>query len=337
MLDPGWVNAHHENFDVFHLHFGFDAQCPAELSGLVDALRHNGKPLVYTVHDLRNPHQPDPGPHLRALDVLVPAADALITLTPGAAAEISARWGRDATVLPHPHVVEPPRLLAPRPSHEGFYVGLHAKSLRPNMTVVPVVRVLADPVAELPDAELLVDIHPEVGDPSAHAYAPDVLAELESLAERKLLTLRVHDYFDDELWCYLDALDLSVLPYTFGTHSGWLEACHDLGTAVAAPDCGYYAQQRPCLSYGNNQRDGLDEASLRDAVLSAYRTRPERPEMWPPLRTRRRPTRKESETWLGTRWSASRVGADIGLANPGFQPPAFAPISGSGAIKPQVA
>jgi hypothetical protein len=143
------------------------------------------------------------------------------------------------------------------------------------MAVLPVVHVLAHTLAELPDAELLVDIHREVGDPDAHAYAPGLIAELESLAARRLLTLRVHDYFDDdELWCYLDALDLSVLPYTFGTHSGWLEACHDLGTAVAAPDCGFYAQQRPCLSYHNNQRDGLDEASLREAVLTAYRTRP---------------------------------------------------------------
>ena len=37
----------------------------------------------------------------------------------------------------------------------------------------------------------------------------------------------------------------SVLPYRFGTHSGWLEACYDLGTAVVAPTCGFYAEQQP--------------------------------------------------------------------------------------------
>ena len=59
----------------------------------------------------------------------------------------------------------------------------------------------------------------------------------------------MHDYFsDDELWDYLHALDVSVLPYRFGTHSGWLEACHDLGTTVVAPTCGFYAEQRPCLT-----------------------------------------------------------------------------------------
>ncbi|MFD3516051.1 glycosyltransferase family 1 protein [Streptomyces sp. NPDC058657] len=276
MLDPEWVHAHQADFDVFHLHFGFDAQSPQQLSDLVRALRQHGKPLVYTVHDLRNPHQPDPAAHDAALDVLVPAADHLITLTSGAAAEIARRWHRTATVLPHPHVVEEPRLTRPRPSRDRFRVGVHAKSLRPNMTLLPVVHALVNSLGELPDAELQVDIHREVGDPDAHAYAPGVLKELHDLADAGRLRLQVHDYFDDgQLWDYLSSLDLSVLPYVFGTHSGWLEACHDLGTAVAAPTCGYYAEQRPCLSFDNTERGGLNEASLDAAVREAYRTRPQ--------------------------------------------------------------
>ncbi|MFJ9078800.1 glycosyltransferase family 1 protein [Streptomyces sp. NPDC102278] len=275
MLDPDWVSAHHEDFDVFHLHFGFDAQSPAQLSALVDALRRHGKPLVYTVHDLRNPHQPDPAAHDAALDVVIPAADHLVTLTPGAARSIRGRWNRTATVLPHPHVVDLTRLSRPRPDRDRFRVGVHAKSLRPNMSVLPVVRVLADTVAQLPDAELRVNIHHEVADPASPSHAPQVLTALAELADQGRITLTVHDYYDDEqLWDYLESLDLSVLPYLFGTHSGWLEACHDLGTAVAAPDCGFYAQQRPCLTYGHSQEHGLDGESLRRAVLRAYEERP---------------------------------------------------------------
>ncbi|WP_329448924.1 glycosyltransferase (plasmid) [Streptomyces sp. NBC_01426] len=274
MLDPGWVSAHHEDFDIFHLHFGFDAQSPAQLSALVDALRRRGKPLVYTVHDLRNPHQPDPATHDAALDVVIPAADHLVTLTAGAAERIRSRWNRTATVLPHPHVVELPGLTRPRPTRDRFRVGVHAKSLRPNMSVLPVVNVLAETVAELADAELQVNLHHEVANPASPAYAPQLFKALEELAQHGRLTLTVHDYFDDEqLWSYLQSLDLSVLPYQFGTHSGWLEACHDLGTAVAAPDCGFYAQQRPCLSYGHSQEYGLDEDSLRRAVLRAHTER----------------------------------------------------------------
>ncbi|MET9463896.1 glycosyltransferase family 1 protein [Streptomyces sp. NPDC006544] len=275
MLDPDWVRAHHDEFDVFHLHFGFDAQSPAQLSALADALRRHGKPLVYTVHDLRNPHQSDPAAHDAALDVIVPAAEHLVTLTPGAARSIRSRWNRTATVLPHPHVVELPRLSRPRSIRDRFRVGVHAKSLRANMAVLPVVRVLADTVAELRAAELQVNIHKEVADPASGAHDPKLLRALEELADAGRLTLTVHDYFDDQqLWDYLASLDLSVLPYRFGTHSGWLEACHDLGTAVAAPDCGFYAEQRPCLTYGHSQQGGLDEESLRDAVLTAYEERP---------------------------------------------------------------
>ncbi|WP_260848933.1 glycosyltransferase family 1 protein [Streptomyces sp. SLBN-118] len=274
MLDPEWVELHHDQFDLYHLHFGFDAQSPQQLRALVKVLRRHGKPLVQTVHDLRNPHHPDPAAHDAALDVLVPSADRLITLTSGAAEEIGRRWKRRARVLPHPHVVEEPELSRPRPPHEGFQVGVHAKSVRPNMEPVPIVRALAKIIPELPGATLRVDIHMETGDPKAFAYAPEVLGELRSLAHDGLVDLRVHDYFtDDELWEYLRGLDLSVLPYTFGTHSGWLEACYDLGTAVAAPDCGYYAQQRHCHSYHLGD-GGLDVASLESAVREAYESRP---------------------------------------------------------------
>ncbi|MFJ9342030.1 glycosyltransferase family 1 protein [Streptomyces sp. NPDC101733] len=275
MLDPDWVSGHHKEFDVFHLHFGFDAQSPAQLTALVDALKRNDKPLVYTVHDLRNPHQPDAALHDAALNVLVPAATQLITLTPGAAEAIRSRWNRTAAVLPHPHVVELSRLGRPRPPRDRFRVGLHAKSLRPNMSVLPLVRVLTETVAELPDGELQVNIHREVADPASRAHAPELVRELRDFEDRGRLTLTVHDPFDDgQLWDYLASLDLSVLPYLFGTHSGWLEACHDLGTAAAAPDCGFYAQQRPCLSYGHSQKGGLDERSLREAVLTAFEERP---------------------------------------------------------------
>jgi hypothetical protein len=61
-----------------------------------------------------------------------------------------------------------------------------------------------------------------------------------------------------------------VLPYRFGTHSGWLEACHDLGTTVIAPEVGYLATQRPCFTYRLDDQGGPVLASLEEALLSAY-------------------------------------------------------------------
>ncbi|GLZ42640.1 glycosyltransferase family 1 protein [Actinokineospora sp. NBRC 105648] len=261
MLTSAWIDAHAEEFDVFHVHFGFDDRTPEELRTVVSSLRVARRPLVVTVHDLRNPHHLDPTPHAAALDVLIPAADEVITLTHGAAAEIARRWSRVAVVIPHPHVVEFDRMALPRPSHEGFVVGVHAKSKRANSDPVAVARVLAEAVADLPGARLRVDAHDDAG---GRAVA----------AELKDLDVRVHAPFtDDELWDYLSDLDISVLPYRFGTHSGWLEACHDLGTTVAAPRCGYYAEQAPCLRFDHDE-SGLDSASLIKAVHTAYHQRP---------------------------------------------------------------
>lgn len=275
MLTPEWVDTHHRDFDVFHIQFGFDAQEPAHLASVIDALRQRGKPLVYTVHDLRNPHHAMRDAHDAQLDILVPQADALITLTPGAAAEIGRRWGRRPRVIPHPHVVELDRMRARVPSTDkSFTVGIHAKSVRACMDPLRVVQALTPLVSELPDLRLQVNIHHDVYDSDGARHDRRLARALRSAAAEGLIDLVVHDFYkDDELWDYLESLDVSVLPYRFGTHSGWLEACYDLGTTVVAPSCGYFAEQRPCLLYTHDETT-FDADSLRSAVLSAYQNRP---------------------------------------------------------------
>jgi glycosyltransferase involved in cell wall biosynthesis len=275
MLDAAWIAANAADFDVFHVHFGFDAKTPAELEAVCEALAAAGVPLVVTVHDLRNPHHDDDELHRQQLGMLLAHAAAVITLTRGAAEAIERRWGVTAQVLPHPHVLPRIRLGAPRRPHPGFIVGLHAKSLRPNMDVPAVAGALAGAVAGLPGARLQINLHDEVFDPGNYWYAPDVGEHLRALARsHDRVELVEHAYFDDEeLWDYLASLDVSVLPYRFGTHSGWLEACFDLGTTVVAPSCGFYAQQRPCLIYRHDD-DGLDADALVEAVRVAHATRP---------------------------------------------------------------
>jgi Glycosyltransferase Family 4 len=274
MLSSAWARDHSEDFDVFHVHFGFDALAVGQLSELVLTLRSLGKPLVYTVHDLRNPHHADRRDHDAQLDVLIPAADLLVTLTAGAAAEIESRWGRRSFVLPHPHVVELGRTSSRRRGAGRFVVGVHAKSVRASMDPVPVIRALAEIIPGLPGGRLRVDIHHDVFDADGLRHDRAVVRYLLKAAGRAEIDLRVHDCFSDaELWAYLESLDVSVLPYRFGTHSGWLEACHDLGTTVVAPSCGYIAEQRPCLQYAHDE-SRLDARSLQDAVLYAHQRRP---------------------------------------------------------------
>ena len=277
MLDPEW--ARQAEMDVFHLHFGFDACTPDQLRALTRVLRARGKPFVFTVHDLRNPHHDDRHLHDDQLDVLVPAADALVTLTPGAAREIHARWGRVATVTPHPHVVDFPtmtRALNVRPlwRHRPFRVGLHLKSLRANMDPMRILPTLVEAVAGLDDAVLQVNCHRDILDADGARRDRELADWLGREADAGRLELEVHDYLSDaDLWSYLASLDVSVLPYTFGTHSGWLEACRDLQTTVLAPSCGFYAEQGPILSYTSDDTT-FDADSLHDAVVRAYVERP---------------------------------------------------------------
>ena len=277
MLDPEWARV--ADLDVFHLHFGFDARPPERLAELTRVLRDRGKPFVYTVHDLRNPHHTDRALHDEQLDVLVPAADAVVTLTPGAAHEIASRWGREATVIPHPHVVDLPTIaraleVRPRWRHRPFRVGLHLKSLRANMDPMRILPTHVETVADLDDAVLQVNCHRDILDADGARRDEELSRWLRSKAAAGRLDLQVHDYFSDQdLWTYLSSLNLSVLPYTFGTHSGWLEACRDLQTTVLAPTCGFYAEQGPCLSY-TNDGDAFDAESLRDSVVRAHAERP---------------------------------------------------------------
>ncbi|WP_197381154.1 glycosyltransferase [Mycolicibacterium mengxianglii] len=270
MLEPGWVTDNHHRFDVFHVHFGFDAISPQALAEVMQELKMHNKPLVYTVHDLRNPHHHEPVAHRERQDVLVAAASALITLTSGAAQVISQQWGRSATVLPHPHVLDSGRMETPRRQPEPFVVALHVKSRRANMDPLPVLDTLAEAVAGLPGAVLQINVHDEVFEPGNHWYAPEFGAALLDYGSLPHVRVHVLPYFtEDELWDYLSSVRVSVLPYRFGTHSGWLEACYDLGTEVIAPSCGFYREQRPCGEYGFAE-DGFDPDSLHRAVAKAH-------------------------------------------------------------------
>jgi hypothetical protein len=272
MLEAEWVRDNADGFDLFHVQFGFDGRHPEQLRELVALLAELGKPLVYTVHDLRNPNHEEHDLHAEQMAVLIEAADALVTLTGCAAARIEKGFGRRAEVIPHPHVV-PLDLLAeryatPRPAADPPRVGVHLKSMRANMVGVPLLRALTEG-DRIGAARLRVDVHREIWDPQAPAFRGDLRTTLQYLAGRGALELHVHDYYSDvELYDYLASLDVAILPYRFGTHSGWLEACRDLGTAVVAPSCGCYADQGPAFTYRCDE-DGLDAASVRDAVRRA--------------------------------------------------------------------
>ena len=274
MLEPDWIRKNSGSFDLMHVHFGFDALDPQRLRQTVAELRAAGKPLVYTVHDLINPHQPDPNAHEALLEVLIPAADALITLTQGAADEISQRWGRSCYVLPHPHVIDfstmdrlrEQRAQSRGDSQRGRRIGVHLKEMRPNLSE-QVIEPLAQIVEDLPGCKLQVNIHRQVVDPQNKEYLPALAEFLAAGHDAGRWDLVAHEYFSEtELFDYFGSLDVNVLPYRYGTHSGWLEAALDAGTAVIAPDCGYYSDQDASVASYRWDGEQADAHSLRHAL-----------------------------------------------------------------------
>jgi hypothetical protein len=77
---------------------------------------------------------------------------------------------------------------------------------------------------------------------------------------------------DAQIEEWLGGIDLFVLPYHHGTHSGWVELCYDLGVRVAGTDVGHVGAQHP----EDFTAIDLDDAqTLADAVrLTADALRP---------------------------------------------------------------
>ncbi|WP_304105980.1 hypothetical protein [Mycolicibacterium bacteremicum] len=265
LLEPAFLADHIDQIEVLHVHFGFDATPAAVLCEVADLLSAHGVPLVVTVHDLDNPHFRDSAEHRERLGVLVEAAAQVVTLTPGAAAEVERRWNRSALVLPHPPVLAPEDIGKPRVRRAEPVVAVHAKALRANIDPWPVLDALLPHAGT--DWTLRLDIDTEGVQAARNA------GHLGRYAAAGV-DVRVHPRFtDDELADYLAEIDVMVLPYRFGTHSGWAEACFDAGVCAVVPDCGYLAQQHDFPVYHYNRIE-LDAAGLLAAVrtgLSAQR------------------------------------------------------------------
>lgn len=292
MLDEEWLRAHADEFDILHVHFGFESFSPEHLAGAMRAVHAAGKGFVLTVHDLRNPHIADERVQLDRLDVLVPAADAVITLTQGAADVIAARWGRRAVVIPHPHIVPLDRLPEPdrprRTPGAPQRVGLHLKSLRANVDALGALDALAElhsrrgagvrntavensvvdsTMADSIVVENVVTLHHDARDDAVEAR----LTQLSNAGAARVIR---HDPMDNEtLHTHVRSLDVSLMAYAWGTHSGWIEMCHDLGVRIVAPDLGFYREQHDPVLFDPSR----SPASMTDALERALDLGPPQP------------------------------------------------------------
>ncbi|MFB1298082.1 glycosyltransferase [Mycobacterium sp. pW049] len=265
-LDPGYLREHIHEIDVLHVHFGFEAVALGDLRAVTGLLRAHRVPLVVTVHDLANPHLADQTTHEAALGLLLSEAGTVITLTRGAARVIAQRWGVESVVLPHPHLLPVECVGVRRATRAAPVVAVHAKFLRANVDPWPIMDALvATEWAAAPVALRLDMDENALRSRRADEALPDRLAAYDAAG----VDVRVHPPFADaELVDYLHEIDVMVLPYRFGTHSGWVEACFDAGVLSVVPDCGFFDEQHASgtFVFGPGR---FDPAGLRRTVEDA--------------------------------------------------------------------
>lgn len=271
--------------DVVHVHFGYEHRTPEQVAGFVSAVRARGLPLVVTVHDLTNPHENEPAAHLARTGHLVRGADAVITLTAGAAAEIRRLWGAEAQVIPHPRLIpaevtEPHRLrrleraegisTCPRPRTVGVVLG----SLRAGVAVEGLLPPLADALPDGVDLVVMVRSDALAGARDPGHARHEAALELDRLATRANVEVRPHEHLpDDELCRALAGFDVLVLPHRHGTHSGWLELCRDLGLPPVVPRIGHLVEQWGS-EVGSYDPGHPEVAGLRRALQTALDSPP---------------------------------------------------------------
>ncbi|MFZ8755822.1 glycosyltransferase [Microbacterium sp. HMH0099] len=270
VLLPSWLEAHAAGIDLVHLHFGLESYSPEELSAAVATMRRLGLPLVYTVHDLENPQLETQEAHRAALDVVIGAADELISLTPTVDAEVRRVFHRATTVLPHPTLLaeEAPTGTARRVTR----IGVHLRDLRPNIdgvgTTATLVRAIADLRAQGAHVEGVVRMNEKVRDADAAASIELLVADTEGVAVERGPRLG-----DAELSAWLADLDACLLPYRHGTQSGWAELCYDLAVPVVGTRVGHMAAQHPEDYHAFAVGDPLSlERAIIDAIAPAWST-----------------------------------------------------------------
>lgn len=241
VLRPEWIDAHAAEIDLVHLHFGFEHRTPEQLQTWTDTLARQQIALVLTVHDLDNPHLADQRGHHRSLTILTRAAAAVLTLTQGAAQELERSYGVEATVVAHPHQFDlglVGRRIRPRSNRSGR-IGVNLRSLRENVDARAALALLQHAP---PTAQVVVRV--------SHAALADggpvgaLVREGVSKGQWEVDAVPGHTS-EHDLWEFLSGIDALLLPYRWGTHSGWVESCWDVGTTVVAPPVGHYTEQHP--------------------------------------------------------------------------------------------
>jgi hypothetical protein len=241
----GAARAH--DFDVLHVQT-VEFATEAEIARALDGCAARGQGVVATIHDLTPCFEPAGVGFERKVDLVCTRASTVVTLTTGAADELRRSfagrpWLARLEVIPHGRVVRPASIRRDtRAPGDTVRYGLFG-SFRPSRdtwtAIVNWYYVLEDEPATL---TLLT----RAFDPD-RAHDPSLrMAEILDFAHarRDRIAVRMRPYpTDAEVADFMREIDVLLLPYTFGSHSGQLELAFDCGVLPLAGDVGFLREQ----------------------------------------------------------------------------------------------
>lgn len=268
--DLTWLRHNAHRVDIAHLHFGQHTHPISRVVEVVATLRACAIPVVWTVHQVRNPAlEPEQDRTLELLDAASPHVNRVTTFTPSASATLSERLDRPVEVIPHGPLVPRTRRRSLRNSRA---LG-PARPARGHVLVVvgPGRRStsLDDVVAAAAGGRrrsLRILLH--------RSQRADHADAVEAAADSASVDVALHDgltqgELEHEL---LDAAAL-LLPTLWGTHSGLAEMAADLGIPVVPTTCSHVDEQVP-----TDLRVAVDGARLSSTDLAAVFDAPSLPE-----------------------------------------------------------
>ena len=229
-------------FDVLHIQSLELAELPA-IEEVLQRAASKGKGIVITIHDA-GPLFPDDGDAFaKGINLACKFAKGVVTLTDCARQEISSRFGLSSaniSIIPHGSVLPISHHLWTRKSvrNQFFSLGMFG-GVRPNRSFLTAT---VNALYGLESEVVRVKILSRGLNPIELEYGSEGLQLAFLAASDPRLSFKLSPFpDDDEIADFVSSLDVLVLPYLFGTHSGQLELAMDLGVRVIAPGFGGFA------------------------------------------------------------------------------------------------
>jgi len=241
-----WIEAQDamDFFDVLHVQ-SLEFASVESIRCVLERCGREKKGIVAAIHETE-PLFPERGTDFPArVRLISELASCIVTLTTSARRDIMERYGIPESklrVVPHGPVLplSHPLWRAQPGRNSRCTIGMFG-GFRPNRSFLAGA---VNALYGLSSAEILVRLLTRGLNPVELAPGSEVwqFASLAATDPRLVLELLPFPS-DDEIASFVHSLDILLLPYLYGTHSGQLELAMDLGVPVVIPDIGCYRAQ----------------------------------------------------------------------------------------------